>query len=164
MDETSQLPTRDGRVELWRAGDGKWHVSLHPVDPSLFIPLRTCVTTLPPDVVEAFLEVSFAWLCDHLARHDDPQYIARVLEQQVLAYFLAEEMEDKRWLDFGCGAGASTLFLASRFPKADVTGVELSERSIGLARRVLAERGFANVRFLPMATVSRPVSDALTTS
>jgi SAM-dependent methyltransferase len=108
----------------------------------------SCETSLPLPVIESFLKVSFAWLCDSLARHDDPGYLNRTLRHQLLAYFDASDFRGKRMLDFGCGSGASTLYMAALFPETEVVGVELKAGSVGLARQVLAVRGLSNVQFL----------------
>ena len=138
----------EGLVQIEESSAGSFEVTLKPFDPALSIPRRTCRTTLSEDVIKAFLSRSYPWLCESLARHEDPEYIAKTLRQQILSYFTPEDFEGKRILDFGCGTGASTLFLASLFPKAEVIGVELSGDSVAIARKVLAERNLSNARFL----------------
>jgi tRNA1(Val) A37 N6-methylase TrmN6 len=46
-----------------------------------------------------------------------------------------------RVLDLGCGIGTVLLFLAWRFPEAEVTGIEAQALSAGLARRSIAWNG-----------------------
>jgi len=46
-----------------------------------------------------------------------------------------------RFLDLGCGIGTVLLFLAWRFPEAEVTGIEAQTLSAGLARRSIAWNG-----------------------
>jgi tRNA1(Val) A37 N6-methylase TrmN6 len=56
----------------------------------------------------------------------------------------------RRAVDLGCGIGTVLLFVAWRFPEANVTGVEAQEISAGLARRSLAWNGIddrTSVRF-----------------
>jgi SAM-dependent methyltransferase len=142
------LTAPDGSVEIFARPNGRLLVTLKPSNPDIFIPRAECETSLPLDVISAFLEISFAWLCDSLARHEDPEYVAAVLRSQTLAYFDKSTFRGKRILDFGCGSGASTLCLGALFPETEVIGVELSARSVELARRVLAARPLPNVRFL----------------
>jgi SAM-dependent methyltransferase len=138
----------EGSVEILPLPDGRFKVTLKPVDRNTFVPRVSCETSLPPDVVAAFLNVSFAWLCDSLARHDDPEYVNRALGTQLLAYFDASDFRGKRLLDFGCGSGASTLYMAAMFPETEVVGVELKAGSVELARQVLGVRPLSNVQFL----------------
>jgi hypothetical protein len=69
---------------------------LKPVDPNMFVPRVSCETSLPPDVIAGFLNVSFPWLCDSLARHDDAEYVKRTLSEQLLAYFDPSDFRGKR--------------------------------------------------------------------
>lgn len=138
----------EGSVEVLPLPNGRFKVTLKPVDRNTFVPRASCETSLPPDVIASFLNVSFAWLCDSLARYDDPEYVSRALRKQLLAYFDASEFRGKRMLDFGCGSGASTLHMAAMFPETEVVGVELNAGSVELARQVLAVRHLSNVRFL----------------
>lgn len=141
------IEAAEGLVQIEELSGGLFQVTLKPFNPGLSIPRRTCQTTLSEDVIKAFLSRSYPWLCESLARHDDPEYIAKTLRQQIFAYFTPQDFNGKRILDFGCGTGASTMFLASLFPDAEVVGVELSEDSVAIARKVLAERNLPNARF-----------------
>jgi SAM-dependent methyltransferase len=67
---------------------------------------------------------------------------ARALEQPDFLALLPD-VGGKRMLDLGCGAGQLAFYLASQ-GAADVTGIDLSERMLGLAR---AERSHPNVTY-----------------
>lgn len=54
-------------------------------------------------------------------------------------------------LDVGCGSGYKTLVLAEANPDATIVGVDLSEKSIELARERLRFHGFANVQFYALS-------------
>ena len=142
------LTCPDGTVEVLPLPEGRFRVTLKPVDEDLFIPLRTCETSLPLEIISDFLERSFAWLCDSLSRHDDPRYVIKTLQRQLLAYFDPEAFAGKRLLDFGCGSGASTLCMAALFPNTEVVGVELSQSNVEMARKICAARGLSNCSFL----------------
>ena len=142
------LIAAEGSVEVVPLAGGRFRVTLQPNDPATFIPRYSCETALPLDVIAAFLNRSFAWLCDSLARHDDPEYVEKVVGKQLLAYVGESALRGKRLLDFGCGAGASTLCIGAMFPDTEVVGVELDAGNIGLAQRVLAARRMKNVKFL----------------
>lgn len=142
------LTAAEGSVEVLPIPPDRSKVTLKPHDPDAFIPRANCETSLPLDVISAFLNVSFAWLCESLARHDDPEYVRNILRGQLLAYFDASDFNGKRLLDFGCGSGASTLCLGAMFPEMEVVGVELNPSLVDLARQVLAVRHLPNVHFV----------------
>lgn len=52
-----------------------------------------------------------------------------------------------RVLEAGCGVGAQTVTLARNSPKASITSVDISEASVGEARREVEAAGFSNVHF-----------------
>jgi SAM-dependent methyltransferase len=142
------LTAAEGSVEILPLPSGRFKVTLKPHDGNAFIPRASCETSLPPDVIRAFLNTSFNWLCDTLARHDDPEYVEGVLRRQLLAYVSESDFRGKRLLDFGCGSGASTLCIGKMLPDTEVVGVELNPLHVDLARRVLDARGLSNVQFL----------------
>jgi predicted O-methyltransferase YrrM len=147
-DQPTILTAAEGSVEVLLLPNGRFKVTLKPHDRNAFIPRANCETSLPLDVIAAFLNTSFARLCDSLARHDDPEYVKRVVGKQLLAYVAASDFRGKRLLDFGCGSGASTLCMGAMLPDTEVVGVELNARNVELARRVLAVRQLSNVKFL----------------
>jgi 2-polyprenyl-3-methyl-5-hydroxy-6-metoxy-1,4-benzoquinol methylase len=128
--------------------NGRSRVILKPRNRNAFIPRASCETSLPLNVISSFLDASFNQLCDSLARHEDPEYVKKVLGAQLLGYLDAADFRGKRLLDFGCGQGASTLCIGAMFPETEVVGVELDAERIELARSVLAARSLSNVRFL----------------
>ena len=134
-------------MEILTLPDGRFKVTLQPVDRNKFVSRASCETSLPPDVIASFLTVSFPWLCDSLARHDDSEYVKRVLSNQLTSYFAPSDFRGKRLLDFGCGSGASTLCMAAMLPETEIVGIELNARSVELARQVLAVRRLSNVQF-----------------
>ncbi|HWQ90277.1 MAG TPA: class I SAM-dependent methyltransferase [Clostridia bacterium] len=145
--QLTRFTAEEGTVEVEPLPGGRFRVTLKPNDPALFLPRASCETSLEPDIIWAFLQVSFVSLCDSLARHDDPAYLKKILGRQLFAYFDAEDFRGKRLLDFGCGSGASTFCLAAMLPKTEIVGVELNPSSLALAQRVLAARGLQNIKF-----------------
>jgi 2-polyprenyl-3-methyl-5-hydroxy-6-metoxy-1,4-benzoquinol methylase len=142
------LTATEGSVEVVPIPNGRFKVILKPRDRNAFIPRASCETSLPLNVISSFLDASFNQLCDSLARHEDPEYVKKVVGAQLLGYFDAADFRGKRLLDFGCGEGASTLCIGAMFPETEVIGVELAPERIELARSVLAARSLPNVRFL----------------
>ena len=146
--QPSILRATEGSVEVVPLPTGRFKVTLKPHDRHIFVPRQSCETSLPLDVISAFLNVSFTMLCDSLARHEDDEYVKGVLSKQLLAYCDASDFWGRRVLDFGCGSGASTFCLGDMFPETEVVGVDLDPRSLELARRVSAVRQLSNVQFL----------------
>ena len=61
-----------------------------------------------------------------------------------LAATMMQESSPARCLDLGCGIGSVLLFVAWRFPRARVLGIEAQEVSGALARRSVAWNGIAD--------------------
>ena len=118
------------------AGDRR-HVVVEGSD---FAPLREIVTSYPPGLIEAIEAVKGAYVCDEIAREEDPSYIELSLRNYMLPFVAAEGFAGKRLLDFGCGAGASTLVLARMFPTTSLVGIDLEARFVEVARRRAAFR------------------------
>ncbi|NER02436.1 MAG: class I SAM-dependent methyltransferase, partial [Okeania sp. SIO3C4] len=57
------------------------------------------------------------------------------------------ETEDKVILDAGCGSGYKALILAEANPGAKIVGIDISEKSVELARQRLQYHGFDNAEF-----------------
>jgi SAM-dependent methyltransferase len=57
------------------------------------------------------------------------------------------DLEGWEVLDAGCGTGQRLLGLASEYPRARFTGVDVSEASLDIARRIAEKHGIANTRF-----------------
>jgi SAM-dependent methyltransferase len=113
------------------------------------VPRATCDTTFPRELIELLLaSTAPEWICDAIARHEDPAYIEDELRSQLLAYFPLGYYEGRRILDFGCGNGASTLAMAALLPHAEVVGVELSRDKLTEAGAILRHRNAGNARFL----------------
>lgn len=66
------------------------------------------------------------------------------------------ETEGKVILDAGCGSGYMSLVLAEANPGAKVIGVDLSEKSIELARQRLHHHGFTNAEFYALSLEELP--------
>ncbi len=146
--QTEVITAEKGTVELRLLGNGRREVKLRPNDPALYIPRWSCESSFPTDVIQDFLAMSYEWLCEYLARYDDPEYLVKVLGQQLFAYVGPADFRGKRLLDFGCGTGASTFTMAALLPDTEIVGVELSEDGVKLAQRVQAVKKLPNVQFL----------------
>ncbi len=81
---------------------------------------------------------------DYLATHasnikisgEDPEYFARAKIDEVRRRWTARKStEPLAILDFGAGIGSALPFLRTAFPDAAITGLDVSEKSLGVAER-----------------------------
>jgi precorrin-6B methylase 2 len=129
-------------------GDGRRRVSVEPAD-DVFVPCRDCVTSYPVELIAAVLQTkSVAYVCDEIARDEDPSYLQRDLRYSLLAYLPEDAFSETRLLDFGSGSGASSAVLGRMFPRTEIVGIELQSDLIALAERRKAHHQLSNVRFL----------------
>jgi SAM-dependent methyltransferase len=72
---------------------------------------------------------------------EDPEFFARYKIDEIRRRWTREgRPEPKNVLDFGCGIGAALPHLAKAFPTARLTGLDVSEKSLAIARtRIPAE-------------------------
>jgi SAM-dependent methyltransferase len=72
---------------------------------------------------------------------EDPEFFARYKIDEIRRRWTREgRPEPKSVLDFGCGIGAALPHLAKAFPKARLTGLDVSDKSLAIARsRIPAE-------------------------
>src|SRR5438094_352583 len=71
---------------------------------------------------------------------------------QYLLSLLPRDFQPQRILDYGCGLGDTTAYLAERFPGAEVVGADEAENALEHAR---AQCGSERVRFEAVADLDR---------
>lgn len=143
------LEHRDGKVFVENLPNGRRKINVELRDPATFSPTLQCETNYPNELISLILEIKGpAWICDEIARDDDPDYVLKHLETEMRAYFRFEDLAGKRILDFGCGSGASTMCLAKLFPESSIVGVELESDLLTVAQGRLDYYGFESVRLV----------------
>jgi SAM-dependent methyltransferase len=143
------LERPDGRVVIREVAGGRREVAVEPADSTRFVSRTSCVTRYPVELIESVLEVKgLGYLCEEIARDEDPGFVERVLRWAVLSYVDPEAFRGKRLLDFGSGAGASTLILARLLPETEIVGVELMPELSALAGARAEFHGVSNLTFL----------------
>lgn len=126
----------------------KKQITIQPKQANFFAPISSFETKYPINLIEQIWQIKgAAYLCDELAREEDPDYVQRDLEFDLRAYFPKEDFAGKRILDFGSGSGASTMILARLFPAAEIVGVDLDEKLQSIAQSRLNFYGYKNVTF-----------------
>lgn len=137
-----------GSVRVTPCGESRWRVEVQPVDAGVYVFRSSCYTGYPPELVGAIFEKKgVSWVCFEILRDEDPDFVQMDLTASLLGYLPPEAFEKSRILDFGCGAGASTVILARRFPSARVMGIDLEEAELNIARRRAGFYGLENVEF-----------------
>ena len=142
------LRRSDGFVEMEELGLGKRRVTARRVGAQAAV-AGACETSYPPALIERILDAKgVAWLCDEIAREQDPRSIQRFFESDFLPYVDAADLEGKRILDFGCGSGSSTMVLARMFPRSAVVGLDLSAEYLRIAEERQRFYGYENLSFV----------------
>lgn len=99
-----------------------------------YVHLGTWETYYDSTVVEAIRRAKGdAYLCDELAREEDPLYIRPHIEA-TLDLCDRRELAGKALLDFGCGCGSSSIILSELLPDTHITGLELDPLHLEAAR------------------------------
>lgn len=143
------LKHRDAQIHISRLDQGKWKVSVEALNKNLYIHQRSCVTSYPIDLIQKILDITGpAFLCDEILRDESPRYVQNFLHYDLLAYLDEEQFKNKTLLDFGCGAGASTMILTRMFPATKITGVELEKNLLGVAQARADYYGYTNLELL----------------
>ena len=129
------LPHPEAQVRLSPTGDGRLRIDVAPTDPDYYVQGSPLVTHYDPELIELLLDVKGpAYLCDEIARDEDPGYTQVNLEVGILSFLPPEAFAGRRLLDFGCGSAASTMVLSRMLPGVDLTGVELFADNLRVAR------------------------------
>jgi 2-polyprenyl-3-methyl-5-hydroxy-6-metoxy-1,4-benzoquinol methylase len=117
------------------SADDKKRIRVQSVSKKLFIPITTCETSYPLELIEEIFNVTGpAYLCDEIMREESPGYVQLNLHFDLLSYIDQDQFSGKRILDFGCGSGASSMILGRMFPDSEIIGVELEGKLLAIAR------------------------------
>lgn len=145
---TRILQAAGGYVEATECSNGKSQLKIHKSGQELPSYL-TLKTKYPLSLVEQILNVKgLDFLFDEIRREEDPDYVTRAMEIEILSYVAPADFAGKRILDFGCGSGASTIVLKRLFPDAQIVGVELRSDYLKIAAERVKFYNLSGVSFL----------------
>lgn len=140
------LRTPGGELGVEMLGGGRHRITvLEPRAPGARL---SWVTSYPLALVSEIHAAKGRWVCDEIMRDEDPRYVEHAIRHEVFGYVEPERFAGRRVLDFGCGAGASSMVLKRLLPPCEIVGVELQERLLDLARLRAAHYGAERVRFV----------------
>jgi 2-polyprenyl-3-methyl-5-hydroxy-6-metoxy-1,4-benzoquinol methylase len=153
MTESSKLrllfDAAEAEVFVEELDEQSRRVSVEPKSPGAYVHRRSVETTYPDDLIVSLYEAKGpAFLCDEIARDQDPGYLQQHLTLTIVAHVDPASLSGRRILDFGCGAGASTSVLGRLLPDCAIDGVELDAANIRAATTRAAFNGLQHVRFL----------------
>jgi 2-polyprenyl-3-methyl-5-hydroxy-6-metoxy-1,4-benzoquinol methylase len=142
-----QIEHPDGIIHIEDIESGKRSIFVEPSHSSVYIRRDRCETAYPISLIKAVLAVKGpGYLVDEIERDEDPNYVQRSIKYDVLSYVTRDELGGARILDFGCGAGASTMILARMLPHAEIVGIELEEQLLNIAKLRQDFYGFQNLK------------------
>lgn len=125
--EREVLSAPDGTLIAEKSGDG-YRLKAQP-SPGVFAPIHELLTTYPLELIALILDQKrVSYVCDEISREEDPSRIHTILETDFLAYFRPQDLGGRRILDFGCGSGASTMFLARTCVDSEIIRSRLTAR------------------------------------
>ncbi len=143
------LEHKDGYVHVEKLPTGKNRIFVELINDNLFLPIKTCETSYPIDLIGKILDhKGLSYLCNEILRDESPNNVEKPLKYGLLVYLKEEEFNNKRLLDFGCGSGASTMILARMFPHTEIVGIDLEASQLSIAQHRTAYYGYKNIQLL----------------
>ncbi|MBL7215529.1 MAG: class I SAM-dependent methyltransferase [Phycisphaerae bacterium] len=145
---TTILEHPDGQVEVSDLPGGKRRVTICCEKYSIPEIERSIETAYSVELIQKILDIKgLRYLNDEIRREQDPYYTKICIEKEIFGYLSQKDCENKRILDFGCGAGASGTILARMFPKASIVGVDLDPKLVSLAKLRAEYYGLSHLKF-----------------
>ena len=147
----SVLDCPDGQLQVTELGGGRRRLTAVPRDNTVFIKVAEYETAYPVELVRLVLRVrGLRAVCDEIEREESPGYLQHVLYWTLHGHVDPSMFAGKRLLDFGCGAGASTMILARMLPETEIVGVDFDRPALELASARRDFYGYERVSFQTM--------------
>lgn len=148
MSLTTTRHIGDHELEITELADGNRHLRVSS-EVGAYVHVAEIDTAYDDRTIEAIISAKgLAYLCDEIGRDEDPFYVRRHLQLTVMSHVGTQSLRGKRMLDFGCGAGASTVALAQLLPDIELVGIELEQRNLDVAQARLDFYGIENAQLL----------------
>ncbi len=125
----------EAEIEITELSNGMRRITIDSNNFYLNSKDRIIETNYPIDLIKKILTVKGPGsLNDEIRREEDPLYTKACITNDLLAYLPEAAFMNKRLLDFGCGAGASSIILKRMFPETEIIGIDLSNKLISIAQ------------------------------
>jgi len=112
MTTTAGFSCAEGELLLEALPDGRTRLTARALLPGVFIARHVFETSYPRELIKQIFETKgLGYVIDEIAREQDPGYVQSEIESCLLSYRDRDWFRGKRLLDFGCGAGASTMVM-----------------------------------------------------
>jgi 2-polyprenyl-3-methyl-5-hydroxy-6-metoxy-1,4-benzoquinol methylase len=102
--------------------------------PGIFAPYKSWETSYPFELIKLIFDVKGAWSLDEIKRDEDHNYVRAEIYWEMFSYVSSEEVNGATLLDFGSGCGSSSMVMSRLLPRLQITGIELLEKFISIAR------------------------------
>ena len=147
----------DAIVEVNELANGTKKIEVTGLNPNYYIHQKSCHTSYPIELIQQILETCEPnYLCDEIQRDEDRFYLELRLQKHLLSIASEKYYVNKRILDFGCGSGASTVILGRLFPNSKITGLDIHEIFLSVARLRAQFYNQTNVDFILSSTGKIP--------
>jgi len=147
---TQFLENDSGRLDYRPLADGTYELEGRPTDMSVTVPHSPIRTAYPLSLIRLIFDAYGAThTCDEISRDIDPAEASLDVRYSYLAYFDNDTTTlPLKILDYGCGAGSSTVALARLFPRAErILGVDFVPELLEIARERARHHALHNVDF-----------------
>jgi predicted O-methyltransferase YrrM len=136
-------------IQIESMPDERRRITVQPKNAKQMPFRSSCVTSYDNKTIEAILRAKTpSHLCDEIARDEDPYYIRSHVTATLTAHIDPATLKGRRLMDFGCGAGASTVTLAQLLPHTEIVGIELDSSNLAAAQARIDFYGLTNVQLL----------------
>jgi 2-polyprenyl-3-methyl-5-hydroxy-6-metoxy-1,4-benzoquinol methylase len=147
---TDMLENETGRVYIRELGANRFELRGEGPSPDIAVPHSPCETAYPLELIRVIFEAYGAvHTCDEISRDTDETEAALDIEYSVKGYF-EDDIFSKplRILDYGCGAGSSTMALARLFPESRIEGRDFVSSFLRVAESRASHYGLDNLDFV----------------
>lgn len=89
----------DGLVYVEELKTGRKCISIKLLNQLLFVPINTCETSYPLELIEQIMKVKgLSYLCDEILRDENPMYVQHSIEYDILSYVSEDRFDKKEFL------------------------------------------------------------------
>jgi len=139
----------DATVNIEELPTGKNKISVMPLRKNYYVSCSEWETSYPLDLIRQIMTIrSPSFLCDAIKREEEQSYMSEIIERGTLSYIEKEALAGKRLLDFGCGDGATSLWLARLFPNTEIVGMDMDESVLRIAGLKTEHYGLTRITYI----------------